>query len=216
LGTLYAPLVCKRVEVTESQFYPPSDFEWTLDPWDRRSRLARVSSVFRPYAPQVKASANLVTSIPLPLGSTIQVNAGWESGPEIVAGNSCKQTGITPRSGRLLRISSARSIEASSGITSQQNLYAIVAAVVDACGLRKVGNTDSLEDDQPILNVCRQIRSAPTPIVKDGAIGGIVLQNLVRGLDVVCLYEKVEKLPQWTTLPCFKKKIGIAVNLYET
>lgn len=87
VGTLYAPLVCKRVEVTESQFYPPSDFEWTLDPWDRRSRLARVSSVFRPYAPQVKASANLVTSIPLPLGSTIQVNAGWESRPEIVAGN---------------------------------------------------------------------------------------------------------------------------------
>src|SRR6202043_4000726 len=107
------------------------------------------------------------------------------------------------RSGRLLRISSAIVYEASSGITSQQNLYAIVAAVVDACGLRKVGNTDSLEYDQPILNVCRQIRSAPTPIVKDGAIGGIVLQNLVRGLDAVCLYEKVEKLPQWTTLPCW-------------
>jgi hypothetical protein len=110
VGTLYAPLVCKRVEVTESQFYPPSDFEWTLDPWDRRSRLARVSSVFRPYAPQVKASANLVTSIPLPLGSTIQVNAGWESGHGDRSREQYKQTGITPRSGRLLRISSARSI----------------------------------------------------------------------------------------------------------
>jgi hypothetical protein len=84
VGSLYAPLVCTQVEVTESQFYPPSDFESTLDLWDPRSRLARVSSVFRPYVPQVQASANLLTSLPLPLGTSLQVNAAWESAPRIV------------------------------------------------------------------------------------------------------------------------------------
>lgn len=48
-----------------------------------------------------------------------------------------------------------------------------------------------------------------------GDVEGIVLQDLVRGLGAFRLCEKVEKLLQWTTLPCFRNKIGIAVRILD-
>jgi hypothetical protein len=214
VGALLMPFACPQVPVLDTNFFPPNFVHSKLEPWDGRTRFQKVCSSLRSLRLPVNLSANLTTSF---AGNSAELNAEWDkptdSIPPTITERPLQQIFYEVRQQSVLVY------EAESGLVSEQNLYAIVGALVDACelrrGVKQEGNTVDLDYDKPVLKICDKLRSAYTPIVCGGEIGGIVLQDIVRDVGWFRLSEKPPKLPEWTNLRDFSEMIGVAIYKLE-